>query len=57
MGYDAKAVKIKKLDKISALLTFNKERERHYIRETVRCLERNAHSRSIKNKGKDKNDE
>lgn len=57
MGYDSKSVKVKKQDKIVALLTFNKERERHYIRATVSCLEKNAHSRSARNKGKDKNDQ
>lgn len=53
MGYDFKSVKVKKGDKIIALLNFNKDRERHYIRETVKCLEKNARSRSAKNRGKD----
>jgi hypothetical protein len=53
MGYDFRAVKVKKLDKILAIMTFNKQRERLYIRETVKCLERNAHTRSARNKGKD----
>ena len=53
MGYDSKSVKVKKGDKIIALLSFNRERERHYIRETVKCLERNARMRSARNKGKD----
>jgi hypothetical protein len=53
MGYDSKSVRVKKGDKIIALLTFNRERERHYIRETVKCLENNARSRSARNRGKD----
>lgn len=53
MGYDSRSVKVKKGDKILALLSFNKDRERHYIRETVRCLEKNARMRSARNKGKD----
>jgi len=53
MGYDSKSVRVKKGDKIMALLTFNKERERHYIRETAKCLEKNAQMRSARNRGKD----
>jgi hypothetical protein len=53
MGYDSKSVKVKKGDKIIALLSFNKDRERHYIRETAKCLEKNARMRSARNKGKD----
>lgn len=53
MGYDSKSVKVKKGDKIAALMTFNRDRERHYIRETVRCLEKNARMRSSRNRGKD----
>lgn len=53
MGYDSKSVKVKKGDKIVAILSFNRERERHYIRETVKCLEKNVRSRSARNRGKD----
>ena len=51
MGYDARAVKIKKAEKAIAILCFDKERGRHFIREAVRSSERNAKSRSMKNKG------
>ena len=53
MGYDAKAVKVKKGDKIVAILTFDRERERHYIRETVKSFEKNSRIRSAKNRGKE----
>jgi hypothetical protein len=53
MGYDAKAVKVKKGDKIVAILTFDRERERHYIRETVKSLEKNSRIRSARNRGKE----
>jgi hypothetical protein len=51
MGYDPKAVKIKKAEKAIAILSFNKERERHFIREAVKSSERSAKTRSMKNKG------
>lgn len=53
MGYDSKSVKVKKGDKIIAILGFNKDRERHYIKEMVKCLEKNARMRSARNRGKD----
>lgn len=53
MGYDSKSVKVKKGDKIIALMTFNRERERHYIRQIVKCLENSARSRSARNRSKD----
>ena len=53
MGYDSRSVRVKKGDKIIAALTFNRERERHFIRETVKCLEKNARMRSARNRGKD----
>ena len=51
MGYDPRAVKIKKAEKVVAIMSFNKERERHYVREAVKSSERNARTRSAKNKG------
>ena len=51
MGYDHRAVKVKKTEKIMAIMTFNRERERNYIREIVRATERNNRSRSARNKG------
>jgi len=53
MGYDSKSVRVKKGDKVLATLSFNRDRERHYIRETVKCLEKNARMRSARNRGKD----
>lgn len=53
MGYDFKAVKVSKLDKIVATLMFNKERKRHYIREIVNYLANNSRMRSARNKGKE----
>ena len=53
MGYDSRSVQVKKGDKIIATLIFDKEKGRHYIRETVKCLERNARMRSARNRGKD----
>lgn len=51
MGYDPRAVKIKKAEKVVAIMSFNKERERHYVREAVKSAERNARMRSARNKG------
>jgi len=51
MGYDPRAVKIKKADKAAAILTFNKERERHFIREFVEAESKNARTKSARNKG------
>lgn len=55
MGYDARAIKLKKGEKTVAILSFNKERERHLIREFTKCAEKNARVKSAKNKGE--NDE
>ena len=51
MAYDPRAVKIKKAEKVVAIMGFNQERERHYIREAVKSAERNARMRSARNKG------
>lgn len=51
MGYDSKAVRVKKGDKIIAALRFDKDKERHYIRETVKCLTKNMKVRSARNRG------
>jgi len=51
MSYDPRAVKIKKAEKISAILTFNKERKNLFIREAVKSAEKNARMRSARNKG------
>lgn len=51
MAYDPKAVKIKKATKAIALLSFNKDIERLFIREMVKVEERNARSRTSRNRG------
>ena len=51
MGYDPRAVKVKKAEKVVAIMSLNRERERHFIREAVKSSERNARVRSAKNKG------
>ena len=56
MGYDSRAVKIHKTEKTMAILSFNKERERHLIREFVKVKERAAKTRSSRNRG-DKDEE
>lgn len=53
MAYDSRAVKVSKVDKIIATMLFDKAGKRHYIRETVKCLEKNARMRSARNRGKD----
>jgi hypothetical protein len=55
MAYDPKAVRVKKEEKVLAILSFNKDRERHYIRETVKSIEKNSRMKSTRNKG-DKED-
>jgi hypothetical protein len=55
MGYDPKAVRVKKEEKVIAIMSFNKDRERHYIRETVKSVERNSRMKSTRNKS-DKED-
>jgi len=56
MGYDSRAVKIHKTEKTMAILSFNKEVERHLIREFVKIKEHSAKYRSARNRG-DKNEE
>lgn len=51
MAYDPRAVKIKKADKAAAILMYNHERERHFIREMVKVEEKAARTRSARNKG------
>jgi hypothetical protein len=51
MGYDSRAVKIHKMEKTMAILSFNKERERHLIREFVKVKQQSARTRSSRNKG------
>ncbi len=51
MAYDARAVRIKKADKAAAILMFNHDKERLYIRELVKVEEKNARSRSSRNRG------
>ncbi len=51
MAYDPRAVKIKKADKAAAILTFNYEKERFFIRELVKVEEKNARTRSSRNRG------
>jgi hypothetical protein len=51
MGYDSRAVKIHKMEKTMAILLFDKERERHLIREFVKVKQQSARTRSARNKG------
>lgn len=51
MAYDPRAVKIKKADKAAAILMYNHDKERHFIREMVRVEEKNARTRSARNRG------
>jgi hypothetical protein len=51
MGYDSRAVKIHKSEKTMAIMSFNKEVERHLIREFVKIKERSAKTRSARNRG------
>lgn len=54
MGYDSRAVKIHKMEKAMAILSFDKDRERHLIRELVKVKEQSARIRSTRNRsGKD----
>ena len=53
MGYDSRAVKIHKMEKAMAILCFDKERERHLIREFVKVKEQSARIRGARNRGKD----
>ena len=56
MAYDPRAVRVKKAEKAMAILTFNKDRERHFIREMVVAEAKNTRAKSARNRG-DKNDE
>lgn len=51
MAYDPRAVRIKKAEKAAAILTYNYERERLFIRELVKIEERAARTRSSRNRG------
>jgi hypothetical protein len=51
MGYDSRAVKIHKMEKTMAILSFNKEVERHLIREFTKVKSQAARTRSAKNRG------
>lgn len=51
MGYDSRAVKIHKMEKTMAILSFNKDRERHLIRELVKVKEQASRIRSSRNRG------
>lgn len=53
MGYDSRAVKIDKMEKAMAILSFDKDRERHLIREFVKVKQRAAKTRSSRNKDED----
>ena len=53
MGYDSRAVKIHKMEKTMAILSFDKERERHLIRELVKVKEQLSRTRTARNRGKD----
>lgn len=51
MSYDPRAVKIKKADKAAAILTYNKDKERFFIRELVKVEENATRTRSARNRG------
>lgn len=51
MGYDSRAVKIHKMEKAMAILCFDKDRERHIIRELVKVKEQSNRIRSSRNRG------
>lgn len=51
MGYDPRAVKIHKMEKTLAILSFNKERERDLIREFAKAKSQTARARGAKNRG------
>lgn len=50
MGYDPRAVRVKKAEKAMAILCYNKDRERHFIREIVIAESRNTRAKSAKNR-------
>lgn len=51
MSYDPRAVKIKKATKAIAILSYNKDIERHFIREMVKVEERAMRTRTSRNRG------
>jgi hypothetical protein len=51
MGYDPRAVRVKKEEKVAAILMFNKDRERLYIREMAQAEAKNSRAKSAKNRG------
>lgn len=51
MGYDPRAVRVKKAEKAMAILMFNKDKERHFIKETVIAESKNTRSKSARNRG------
>jgi|688.fasta_scaffold1063572_2 hypothetical protein len=51
MGYDSRAVRVKKAEKALALLCYNKERERHLIREFAAAEAKNTRARPARNRG------
>ena len=56
MGYDPRAVKVKKAEKAMAILCYNKDRERHFIRQIVVAESRNTRAKSSCNRGEKDND-
>jgi len=56
MGYDPRAVRVKKAEKAMAILMFNKDKERQFIRETVVAESKNTRAKSSRNRG-EKTDE
>jgi hypothetical protein len=50
MGYDSRAVRVKKAEKALAILCYNKERERHLIREFAAAESKNTRARSARNR-------
>ena len=51
MAYDSRAVKIKKADKVMAILCFNKNKESFIIRQLVKVEENATRTRSARNRG------
>ena len=51
MGYDPRAVKIHKTEKTMAILSFDKDRERHLIREFTKVKEQLSRTRTARNRG------
>lgn len=50
MGYDPRAVRVKKAEKVTAIMMFNKDRERHFIKETVVAEAKNTRAKSARNR-------